>query len=172
LVIHQNIKDGFCIRLLPNRSASWKQTKYFVLGISVLSLSIATFWALQGAWVILPFAGLEVALLCILAHRVSYRTYHQQLLRVDDASVKIEWGYYYPKKSWLFERADSEFIITHPEHSLSPACVEIVQADQALRLGVFLNKEDIDALVELIRNSGLRYRFKGSVKTVALDKFD
>lgn len=52
-----------CIVIAPNASLSWRQAVWFMLGISAISLGIGMAFAVLGFWVILPFAGLELAAL-------------------------------------------------------------------------------------------------------------
>ncbi|MEL7289923.1 MAG: DUF2244 domain-containing protein, partial [Pseudomonadota bacterium] len=53
------------LHLSPNRSATWQQTKHLIAAFALFISSIAIAWSLAGAWVILPFAGLEVGLLML-----------------------------------------------------------------------------------------------------------
>lgn len=46
-----------------NCSLSPRQVGWFYLSIVILSFAIASFFAWQGAWMVLPFSGLEVAIL-------------------------------------------------------------------------------------------------------------
>lgn len=46
-----------------NCSLSPRQVGWFYLSIVILSFVIASFFAWQGAWFVLPFSGLEVAAL-------------------------------------------------------------------------------------------------------------
>ena len=57
--------DGFRLVLTPNRSLSWHGNVRIWAALFVLSALIATGFTLMGAWVIIPFAGLElIALAC------------------------------------------------------------------------------------------------------------
>jgi len=172
MVIHKQIKGGSQIRLLPNRSATWLQTKWVVAVIGCVSLSIGLFWALRGAWVILPFAGLEVFLLGFFAYRVCYFSYHQQVITIEPQQIRVEWGHHQPKRNWTFERDSSEFQIKRPAHSLSPAEIFIQDKDRGLRIGSLLNQEDTEQLINCIRHSGVYYQFSGITRTHAIDGFD
>jgi len=44
----------------PNQSATWSDNVLLLLALSVPVLGIAVVFALLGAWLILPFAGLEL----------------------------------------------------------------------------------------------------------------
>ena len=51
------------IVLQPNHSLSWKALKYFLAFMMVLSFSIAIAFLYFGYWLVLPFTGLEMAVL-------------------------------------------------------------------------------------------------------------
>ncbi len=171
MVTFKETQSGLVISLAPNRSATWAQTMFVIGSIGVISLSIAIFWAFQGAWMILPFAGLEITLLVFLAYKVCAKTYHIQILYLDKEEIRLEWGATYPKRKWLFPRSSTNFIITRPNHSLSPSKIEITHNTSALRLGELLNKADIDQTIKLLRKAGLSMKYKGTTQTIALDNF-
>lgn len=172
MVVCEKTNDGLQIRLLPNRSATWKQTSRVLIGICGLSILIAIGWAIQGAWMILPFAGLEVALLSYFVYKVSARTYQQEILHFGTERICVEGGSSQPDWNYTFDCADAEFVITNPRHFLSPATVVINSPTHKLRLGDFLNREDIDELIEVIRASGISYRITGKTLVHALEAFD
>jgi len=76
------------LELLPNRSATWKQTKAFVILIGTVVFVIAIAWAFAGAWMILPFAGLEIVLLMYFMAKVSKQTYMKEVLVIDDGYLR------------------------------------------------------------------------------------
>ena len=57
------------IKLSPNQSASWRETKIVITIMVLLVMSIAIGWTMAGAWIILPFAGLEVGLFAYFMYR-------------------------------------------------------------------------------------------------------
>ncbi len=77
------------LRLTPNRSASWKQTKLLMIGFALVVVSIATAWSLAGAWVILPFAGAEVFALVMVMYVVSRATYQWELITLTAKGIMI-----------------------------------------------------------------------------------
>ena len=171
MVIEQNEKDTFLIRLTPNCSATWGQTQFVVFSVSALALFIALFWALQGAWVILPFAGIEVLILTFIAYKVSSQTHQQQVLYFTNDQIKIEQGNSRPTQTWNFNRQHCEFLIQRPEHSLSASIVELRCQKKLVRIGERLSKIDIDNLITILKKTNIEIKFKGMVRTVAFDKF-
>ena len=48
------------IRLEPNRSATWDQTRTAILSLSAFMLLIGIGWLVAGVWMILPFVFLDI----------------------------------------------------------------------------------------------------------------
>lgn len=121
---------------------------------------------------ILPFAGLEVALLIFLTYRVCLETYHRQILYLSENRIELEWGKTYPKKVWHFDPTTAEFVITKPNHSLSAPHLVLEDKQLSVVVGDRLNPEDMNHLIDRIKDSGQKYRVAGATKTVALDVFE
>lgn len=84
----------------PNNSMSPRDTLMLVMGLAVLCFIIAIAFARMGAWLVLPFAGLE-----ILA--ISYAFYYIQLHADDFDSITIE-----EDKVVVEKRNDKQFTTT------------------------------------------------------------
>lgn len=64
----------------------------FLLGTSAVTLSIALVFALKGYWMILPFAGLELAALAVCFYLVANSARRRQVVSITDALVTVEKG--------------------------------------------------------------------------------
>ena len=63
------------IVLRPNNSASWKANMQIVASLAFIAFCISTYFALQGLWLIFPFAGLEVCFLLFCLYLRKTRQY-------------------------------------------------------------------------------------------------
>ena len=142
MVISEKHADETVITLLPNRSATWRQTKYFLLFFACVSLSIAFYWVAQGAWVVLPFAGIEIALLSFMMYRVSWLTYRQQIITISNQTIRMEMGVHYPSQSWEVPREGAVLIVMKAETRFAPVCLVLKQAGFSSEVGHFLNQAD------------------------------
>lgn len=71
-----------------NCSLSPRQVGWFYLSIVILSFTIASFFAWQGAWLVLPFSGLEVAILgWALLYYARHASDYEHVWLEDDALV-------------------------------------------------------------------------------------
>src|SRR5690606_5899278 len=93
------------ITLLPNRSATWAETRLLLFIICGITLAIGVFWAFVGAWLVLPFSGLEAALVAYVLYRVCHGTYQRQVITCSAEQVLVQIGAHFPKRSWSLERA-------------------------------------------------------------------
>lgn len=147
-----NHDNGVQIHLSPNRSASWKQTKFLMLGFAFFVGSIAAAWALVGAWVILPFAGAEVFALGFVMYLVSKATYEWEEIIVTSKSVVITTS---KGMTLSLERVSTylEFIEDTSNRRLPRIVVSTSQSQY--EIGSFLNTEDRRILLTQLSNVGL-----------------
>ncbi len=76
--------------ITPNRSMDRRQATWFVIGVAGVTFAVAGSLALSyGAWPILPFAGLEVALLAYAVYHVQARCENRELVVLGDSHVDV-----------------------------------------------------------------------------------
>ncbi|MCG8671253.1 MAG: DUF2244 domain-containing protein [Pseudomonadales bacterium] len=144
-------QNGYII-LRPNLSESWQTTVLFFGFVGLVPLVIAVGFALLGFWPILPFAGLEVAVLAWAVARVRRLASQQEVIRFSDDTVALERGVHQAEFSWERHRAwirahyDRAAIYGHP-HSLS-----LGYQDERCRFGGFLTNQERDAVVKELAN--------------------
>lgn len=76
----------------PNQSLSWRQSMLFLGAIAVPLTLVSGVLATQGYWLVLPFAGLEVAVLFGCMYLVSHACRRCQVVSVGQATVTVEKG--------------------------------------------------------------------------------
>src|SRR5690606_31313390 len=147
--------DTTVITLLPNRSATWAQTKFFVLVVCATTLIIGVFWTLNGAWMVLPFSGLEAALVAFLMYRVCQGTYQRQVVTCTPEEVLVQFGIRFPKRTWQLSRTSVHVSVTASTHPLTPPSLALVDGSHNIELGGFLNNEDKEEALRSFRKAGL-----------------
>ncbi len=135
----------------PNQSASWRSNLYVLLAISVPSLGAAIGFTAMGAWPILPFAGLELLALAAALYYVNWKLQYRHVITVSDDSVRIDKGYYAPRKSWKFKRQGTGLAITPEKHPWEGPELALHERGESVRLGEFLNRDDCLKLMALLR---------------------
>ena len=137
-------KDALSLTLTPNKSSTVQQNLIFFGFLSVLCLTFAIGFFVLGATMILPFAGLEIILLFIIL-RVNRNWLNQsEKIYLDKLYVKLEKG----KNDITFDRFLSKFSIV--DHKTKKR-IFITGNNQKVEIGSFLNEEEIEELIALLR---------------------
>ena len=75
---------------VPNRSLGKKGRRVFLGAIAVTTMGIAAFAAALGAWPVMPFAGLEVALVAIAFRVIASHDGDFEHLEIGAGEVKVD----------------------------------------------------------------------------------
>jgi len=142
------------ITLCPNRSASWHETKQFLWLLAVPIMMIALGWSYVGAWVVLPFAGIEFGLCAFLFYRVSHASYHQQHLLLDDSHIYVSEGYRRWRERKLVRRGALLNVYETEQHWHLPK-LQLANDSDVITIGHVLNLEDRKALIDLLAREGI-----------------
>tara|TARA_B100000513_G_C11831814_1_gene162790 strand:- start:16 stop:477 length:462 start_codon:yes stop_codon:yes gene_type:complete len=137
-------KDALSLTLTPNKSSTVQQNLIFFGFLSVLCLTFAIGFFVLGATMILPFAGLEIMLLFIIL-RVNRNWVNQsEKIYLDKLYVKLEKG----KNDITFDRFLSKFSVV--DHKTKKR-IFITGNNQKVEIGSFLNEEEIEDLIALLK---------------------
>jgi len=111
----QQKREGWIVGQ-SNRATSWRANQIFLLVIGGLSTLIAVGFALLGAWLILPFAGLEILLLASLLWYVNTVHSRREVVHFSAAEVVVEKGRNNPVLIWKCLRPWCRFNLynSHP----------------------------------------------------------
>ena len=140
------------IVLRPNNSASWQFNMVFVSSLAFIVFCISTFFALQGLWLILPFAGLEVSALLLCLYLRLRANIKIEVITFDESTVIIERGCYHAEKSWKYYRLWSKILVKRPSIRGRQKQIFIRSHGKELELGSFLNKQDKDILIQNLKS--------------------
>ena len=144
------------IVLAPNRSLSWRQSKVIMGCFALFCLTIAIAWSLVGAWLILPFAGLELGLLLFITYLVSKSTYRQQIILINPEYVSLHKRDGKQQQKYLLKH-DAAKLLTyethHPDDALS---LYLRDDDTVVRVAEFLNLDDQKRLITLLDKAHIR----------------
>lgn len=146
------------ITLRPNRSATWEETRLLIGLICGTTMAIGVFWAVAGAWAVLPFSGIEAILVACLLYRVSRQTYQYQRIIFDQDSVQVQFGLTFPRRRYRMNRPDTGLAVIEPAHPLDPLELSIFDRQYHVELGRFLNKEDREKALAELKSAGLYVR--------------
>ncbi len=146
------IEREYRLLLTPNRSASWQQTKYLMLGFTLVVLTIAIGWSLIGAWVILPFAGAEVFALVVTMYFVSRNTYRWEQITLTPDAVVIANS---RGITVSFERATTYFFFIEDTSNRQLPRLIFKSTSANVEVGTFLNISDKRIFLSHLEGAGM-----------------
>ncbi|MEH6709872.1 MAG: DUF2244 domain-containing protein [Paraglaciecola polaris] len=148
--------ERWVLTLSPNRSANWVQTKLLITTMAFFVLIIALAWTLVGAWLVLPFAGIEVALLWFIAYKVSLYTYQQQVITITATSIELQLGTYRPQKSWTFNKSDTYIALVEAKNAFECIQLRFIDGSRQIIFAEFLNQADRKVALEYLKAVPIR----------------
>lgn len=154
--------DARSVIARPNQSASWEANKHLLLGVGVLSGVIATAFSMIGAWMILPFAGLEITALSGALYVVCKKLNQRHILHFSGDQLIIEKGMRFPQKTWTLPKPHCFISVERCRHPWDPIritlCCHRGGHNETISIGEFLNRDDSDRLLSVLREHGLPVR--------------
>ena len=158
MVIKKEQPDGIHLVLYPNRSASWQQVKWLMMLFGFVCFGIALAWTYVGAWLVLPFAGLEVGLLVFVMYYVTQMTHRKELVVVQEERIRVQSGIKTPTLSWDLDKGSTKVLLMEVRHPEDPVCVHLIDDKQRLELGRYLNLEDKELMIDELKALGLQVK--------------
>jgi uncharacterized membrane protein len=156
MVVTQSCQAGTVITLSPHVSATWKETKYFLMLLASVVFVVAACWALVGLWLILPFAGLEMGAVAWLTYRVCFRLshLHQQII-IEPRRVVVRRGVKVPQREWILPRPQAHLHVLKPINDFHLATLWLRDDEQQLSVGDFLNGDGREEARRALLRAGL-----------------
>ena len=133
-------EDKFVIYIKPNSSLTGFHRVFFISSIAFICLGIAVVFYFIGAILILPFAGLEIAIL-ILAFYLNFRwSSKREKISISQEKVIIEKGINKAEYRWEEFRTFTSFQVSKDINKLLKLSFRSKGND--VLVGEFLNEED------------------------------
>ncbi len=89
----------------PNRSMTWREVQLAYAAMVAVGLSIAAGLSLAGAWLVLPFAGLELVAVGVGLYRCAQHCAEREVISIDEGTVAVERGRYRPEQRYELPRS-------------------------------------------------------------------
>jgi uncharacterized membrane protein len=131
-----------CIVIAPNCSLSVKGALLFFGGTCFGSFTIAGIMVMLGYWPVLPFAGLEMAVLAWALKASLARRFHVQTITVSDRDVLVESRTGERSVQVVFPRHWAQVKLRRPASRLYPSRLTIESHGRQLEIGDFLTEEE------------------------------
>jgi uncharacterized membrane protein len=146
-MISKTVEDNRTqIVLTPNRSMSWETNKKILAAMFCVNMVIALAWSYMGAWMVLPFAGLEILLVGIGMYYVSWKLNFKQVITIENESFLLQKGVYFPKQEWAWQKSSTRLINIPSNYRMSAPTFCLEHLSNSVEIGDFLNRDEKKAL--------------------------
>ena len=78
--------------LCPNRSLSWQGMRTLMLGLVACLAAVSVYFISLGAWLVLPFAGIEAVVVALGIYLSARSTATRELVTLSDDEILIQQG--------------------------------------------------------------------------------
>jgi len=144
--------------ITANRSMSWETNKKILAFMFLVNMVIALSWTAMGAWMVLPFAGLEILLVGIGMYYVSWKLSFKEILLFEADSLILQKGVYYPKQEWRWQLSDTTLIKQPSKYRLSAPALFLEHQNQRIEIGNAINRSEKKQLREHLLRLGMAMR--------------
>jgi uncharacterized membrane protein len=142
------------IELAPNCSLTPQGARLFVGSLAIVTFAVAGFFAMQGFWPVLPFAGLEIGLLAWAVRTSMRRGTEREIIVVSEAQVVVERCTLSGSRLSVFPRHWARVTLRDPQQTRYPSRLTIESHGRACEVGRFLTEDErrrlADRLVRLV----------------------
>ena len=142
------------IELAPNCSLTPQGARLFVGSLALVTFAVAGFFALQGLWPVLPFAGLEIGLLAWAVRASMRRGEEREVIVVSESQVLVERRTLSGSRLSVFPRHWARVTLRDPRLARYPSRLTIESHGRACEVGRFLTEDErrrlADRLVRLV----------------------
>ncbi|RMD68777.1 MAG: DUF2244 domain-containing protein [Gammaproteobacteria bacterium] len=153
MVIEQHDPQASVRRFVvkPNQALSWTKTKTLFYSLCCVSLGIAGGFCLLGAWLILPFAGLEMAALGIALYVCACRSGHCEVITIGSDAVEVAAGRRRVRQTWEFQRPWVQVRWEKPPHPWYGSRLALFSHGRGVEVGQALNEKERQALARALK---------------------
>lgn len=139
------------ITLTPNCSLTPRAAWGFFGSLGIVTFAVSALFAARGFWPVLPFAGLEMALLGWAVHTSLQRRHHRQTITVTEDSVEIEEVDRERCDRIVFQRYWARVKMRAAESPLHPSQLTIESHGRRCEIGRFLNEQERRSLAKRLQ---------------------
>lgn len=125
-----------------NQSLSWRGNVVFACVLGGVSASLGLVLALQGFWLVLPFAGLETLVLIYSFYLVSVRLSRREVITVGREAIRVEWGRLQAEHSIEMSRYWSRLRFHLPDSPFETGDLSLSCQGRSVHLGRALGREE------------------------------
>lgn len=133
-----------------NQSLSWRGNVILACSLGGVSMLLGLVLALQGFWLVLPFAGLEALFLLYAFYLVSRRLSRREVITVGQDAIRIEWGWLQAEQSIEMSRYWSRLKFHQPDSPFENGDLSLNCQGRSVPLGCALGRDEKKRLHKLL----------------------
>jgi uncharacterized membrane protein len=141
----------FVIR--PNCSLSWRETKVFFGLMCTVSFAIAGVFTWMGAWLVFPFAGIEMLALGGALYVCALRGAHYEVVTIRGQDVEVAKGRRRITERAVLQRSWAQVRLEPGRHEWYPSRLCLVSHGRAVEVGNCLSEEERVALAKDLKSA-------------------
>ena len=139
------------IVIRPNCNFTGRGAFWLFVGMTLPVLGVAVAWALRGYWLILPFAGLELAVLGIALAITVHRGRYRETVRFGQRFVRVRRGYAGRQEHVEFPRSWTRAWIEPGASPALPGRLFLGAGGASCELAACLTEEERQSLCRRLR---------------------
>lgn len=162
-MVSKSLCTGHSCRFVvrPNRSLTPRQQKVFFLFMCVVVLGIAGAFAIRGFWPVLPFAGLEIAVLAYALWHCARSGMLTEVISVAPDRISVDKGHRHLARVWETPLAWAQIRLDRSGRDWYPSRLVIRSHGKELQLGSFLNEDERQRLATELRRAVAGFAVRG-----------
>lgn len=142
--------EKFVIR--PNRSTTGKGIALLLLGVGTITIGVAVRFWLIGAWMVMPFAILEMLALGYAFVAVERKTRFCETIELDEETVSVVQKNWNATNEWKFPTYWVKVILDFDSSGWYASRLYLRSHGKLLEIGACLNEEVRQELTQHLRN--------------------
>jgi uncharacterized membrane protein len=135
-------EPALTISIRPNCSLTPRSAAWFFGGIAAATLLVAALFTVQGFWLVLPFAGLELAGLGLALWSSMQRRYQRQDIVIAETEVAVEDRGRKFRSRLVFPRHWAQVKMRAGNSPLAASRLVIESHGRSCEIGNFLNEQE------------------------------
>ena len=139
--------------LRPNSSLNWKGNLLFFAWMATVTLGIGLMFALMGAWMVLPFAGLELLALGTGLYLTACRSMDVEVVSIHEDVIEVCKGRWGLESIVRIQRCWARVSLERSSHDWYPKRLLIWSHGKGVEIGCFLSEIERKNLARELRQA-------------------
>lgn len=150
-VSHDVQKEERCFVVRPNASLSRQGALALFLGLVFLSTLVALRFVLLGAWLVVPFTVLELALIGAILWLVLRRNQCTEMIVMRGGELRVIRQQGMQRREWTFQPYWVRIMLLSGRHPWYPGRLIIRSHGQSVEVGACLTEPERESLAKALR---------------------